>query len=343
MALSSIFKLRNEVTPEILELLTQTTLGTNGAMYRHLDTPTRILEADNPLFLTMERNEKVLSNITFCQRGTSWYIRYFAFNSFLQAGMTKKKEDKGNSFLKRELNQFFNEVFDGKHSNHAVQSMYAYIDPRNDRSKWMSENFGFSVVSKLTTQSFSRLYPKTSKRLVQLTDWNNIEPIVQEKYGDHAYYFTTHAEKAPFYCLKAENGEIIATCRVTKVNWEILRIPGKMGGFLTKVLPLIPFLNKLIKPKHHTFLVPEIVTAKANDPQLIEELFSAVLAVEKLHLMLWWIDQKDELFTSVKNQVSWGLFHKLVGSHPVDVVERRNPTLPFQTKPPIFVTAFDMV
>lgn len=343
MALSSIFKLRKEVTPEILELLTQTTLGTNGAMYRHLDTPTRILEADNPLFLSMERNEKVLGNITFCQRGNAWYIRYFAFHSLVQAGTTKKKEEKGNSFLKRELNQFFSEVFEGKHSDLPVNSMYAYIDPRNDRSKWMSKNFGFRVVSQLTTQSYSRLYPNKSKRLVKLNDWKLVEPIVHEKYGKNAYYFTAHAQKAPFYCLQDDFGEIIATCRVTRVNWEIIRLPGQFGAILTKVIPSIPFLNKLIQPKQHTFLVPEIVTAKSNDPKLIDELFSAVLAEEKLNLLLWWIDQKDDLYASINTQLSWGLFHKLVGAHPVDVVERRNPNSNYETTSPVFVTAFDMV
>lgn len=343
MALSSIFKIRKEATPALLELLSNTTLGTNGAKYRHLDTKTRIKEADNPIFLSMERNEKVVGNITFCQRGNSWYIRYFAFQSYLQSGTFRKNEDKGNSFLKRELNQFFKEVFEGKHSNVSVESMYAYIDPKNDRSKWMSQNFGFKVVSQLTTQSFSRLYPKKSSRLVQLTDWNEIEPHVKEKYSNHAYFVTTHAEKAPFYCLKTENGEIIATCRVTTVNWEIVRIPGKMGGLLAKLIPYIPFLNKLIKPKHHTFLVPEIVTAKDNNPKLIEELFSAVLAEEKLTLMLWWIDQQDKIYLASKDQISWGLFHKIVGAPPVDVVERVNPTSSIKTTGPVFVTAYDMV
>jgi hypothetical protein len=343
MALSSIFKLRTSATPELLELLTNTTLGTNGAMYRHLDTPKRILEADKPLFLSLERNEKVIGNVTFCQRGTTWYIRYFAFHSFAQAGEVKKTKDKGNSFLKRELNQFFDEVFEGKYSEEAVESMYAYIDPRNDRSKWMSENFGFKVVSQLVTQSFSRISPSKSNRLVKINDWKEIQPLIEGSYGLHDYYYTTHAEKAPFYGLKDEAGELIATCRTTRVNWQIVRLPGKMGGFLTKAIPYIPFLNKLIKPKHHTFLVPEIVTAKNHNPALIEELFSAVLYEEKLNLMVWWIDQNDEIYRSVKHQIAWGLFHKIVGAHPVDVVQRINSNGSKTTSGPVFVTAYDMV
>ena len=343
MALSSIFKLRQESTPALLELLNNTTLGTNGAKYRHLDTASRILEADNPLFLSLERTDKVMGNITFCQRDKFWYIRYFAFHSFAQAGNKKKNTDKGNSFLKRELNLFFDEVFEGKHSDEPVESMYAYIDPRNDRSKWMSENFGFKVIGQLATQSFSRFYPKLSPRVEISKDWDALKEIVEKQFGEHNYLFTTHAEKAPFYILKDGNGEIVAFTRVTKVNWEIVRLPGKFGGLLTNIIPFIPFLNKLIKPKNHIFLVPEIVFSKDNNPILLEELFSSILAQEKCNLMLWWIDEKDPLYISIKEKINWGFFNKLIGVNPVDVVERRNPNSKAISKGPVFVTAFDMV
>ena len=99
------------MTEEILDLLKETTLGTNGAIYRHLDTSTRVKEIDAPLFLTLERNGKVLGNVTFCQRGEHWYIRYFAFRTFLQSGKKSKLNENGNSLLKKELNAFFDHVF----------------------------------------------------------------------------------------------------------------------------------------------------------------------------------------------------------------------------------------
>lgn len=343
MALSSIFKVRNEATPALLDLLNATTLGTNGAKYRHLDTSQRILEADDPLFLSMERNEKVIGNITFCRRETFWYIRYFAFTSFAQAGSKKKQEDKGNSFLKRELNTFFDEVFEGIHSVIPPTSMYAYIDPHNDRSKWMSENFGFKTIAKLATQTYSRISPKVSSRLETITDWQAIKPIVEKQFSEHNYFFTTHAKKPPFYALRDSNGEIIALTRVTTVHWEIVRLPGKMGGFLTKALPYIPFLNRLIKPKNHTFLVPEIVYAKNNDPQLLEEFFSAILADKKLNLIIWWIDQNEPLYLHVKDKLKWGILNKIIGVAPVDVVERKQLDSNKLNEKPIFVTAFDMV
>ena len=39
----------DKISPELIELLTNTELGTNGARYIHLDTKERIKEADNPV------------------------------------------------------------------------------------------------------------------------------------------------------------------------------------------------------------------------------------------------------------------------------------------------------
>lgn len=343
MALSSIFKIRSQVTEGIIELLEKTTLGTNGAMYRHLDTRKRIHEADSPLFLTMERNEKVLGNITFCKRNQDWYIRYFAFQTFAQAGKVKKSKDNANSFLKRELNAFFDDAFTEKIDGDALKSMYAYIDPNNDRSKWMSENFGFKQIAQLATQTFSRIAPKASNRLEMLSDWSEIEDLVSQNYGNHAYFVDYHAKKPPFYVLRDNSGEIIACARVTEVHWEIVRLPGKMGGLLTKIIPYLPFINRLIKPKAHTFLVPEIVCVKDNNPIILTELFSAILHSKGLNVMIWWIDHKDQIYTATHRKVNWGLIDKMIGVSPVDVVQRTANNEEVSTDRPIFVTAFDMI
>lgn len=343
MSLISIFKIRYEASPELLELLNKTTLGTNGAMYRHLDTNERILEADEPLFLSVERHEKIIGNATFCRRENHWYVRYFAFNSSAQASTKKNYREKGPSILKRELNTFFENVLEGKHSKDPIGSIYAYIDPRNYRSKWMSENFGFKIIAQLATQSFSRLHPKKSNRLEILEDWKELEPVIQDQYGKHAFYYSSHSQNPPIYVLRDENKKIIAAAKTTKVNWEIVRLPGKMGGVLTKIIPFTPFLNKLIRPKKHTFIVPEIVYSSNNDPKLVDELFNGILHAEKCNLILWWIDQKDPIYTSIRSKINWGIFHKLIGVNSVDVMERKNPAFSKETSGPVFVSGWDMI
>ena len=170
MGLSSLFRFRKVANEAILELLESVTLGTNGAHYKHQDTSKRIGLIDNPLFLTIERNEKVIANVTFCVRNQDWYVRYFAFNTGLQS--SGKKKSNGSSLIKNELKGFFQSTLLDGFEGEKVNSFYAYIDPNNEKSLWMSENFGFQYYRTVATQSFSRISPKV-KSGVRMIDFNN--------------------------------------------------------------------------------------------------------------------------------------------------------------------------
>lgn len=341
--LSPIFKLRTTPTEEIITLLENTTLGTNGAKYKHLETRDRILEADNPLYLSIERRESVLANVTFCKRQKEWYIRYFAFAEKLQAGGKGKKGKSKKNRIKDELKVFFNQVFEANDIEDRPERMYAYIDPRNDRSLEMSYSFGFHHVATLRTQSFSRYRPSCSPRFETSEKWDEIKDEVQSTFGSHEFYTPVHCKKGPYGVLKSEEGDLLAYARFVKVNWEISRLPGKMGTLLVKILPFIPILRTYIRPQKQTFLVPEIVWVKENDKDLLQELFSSALANEKLNVILWWVDEKETLYKSIFDKISWGLFHKLVGVSPVNVMQKRKDGSSDQLKQPVFVIANDMV
>ena len=311
-----IFKFRTKATEEIISLLESVTLGTDGAHYRHLDTRERILEADNPLFLSMERHTKVLGNITFCQREKNWYIRYFAFDSSMQSLGTKKSKSEG--LLKKELNGFFDEQL----KSGEVESFYAYIDPRNVKSLWMSENFGFETIGEIATQTYSSVRKPKSGRVIVDTNPRGIPAEVQAHFQSQRFFFNEQLIKGKHFSIRDNNGDLIAFAKTTSAHWEIKRLPGKFGGTLVKVLPYIPLLNRLIKPKNHSFLVPEAVFIKNNDPQLLTELFDGILAHMNERVIIWWVDEQDELYTSIQSKINWGLLNKIIGVNQVNLVER---------------------
>lgn len=335
------FQLREAPTPQILELLAETTLGTSGARYQHLDILERIHSADQPLYLSVERTQKVLGNITFCRRGNKWYIRYFAFRSALQSSGNSAKRKKNNGLARSWITQFFEDTFNGKFQDEKVDLFYAYIDPKNERSKQMSANFGFHVAGNLVTQSFSRVHPKASTRIQKIDRWEEVSDEIQQRFSKYQHYDEAHLKTPPFYVLLNTDGEQIACAHITKVRWKIERLPGKFGGILTKVVPYIPLLRSLIKPSDHQFLVPDCVWVEDNNPNVLNELFSAILFEEKFNLMLWWTDKNEPLYLGVKNKINWGLLHKIIGVSPVDIVVReKNPS---KAKQPFFVCAWDMV
>ena len=156
------FEFNDVITSELVQLLEQTTLGTNGAMYRHLDVTERIYQTDAPLSFSLRRNEHLLANITFCKRDFGLYLRYFAFDKrFQSAG--KARQTMHKSALKQEIEGVFQRVT--CENPGSLDMCYAYIDARNARSKWMSEQFGFQTKAKLASQTFSRRYPKKSGRI----------------------------------------------------------------------------------------------------------------------------------------------------------------------------------
>lgn len=341
-----LFNIREKHTPQILGLLNSVTLGTNGAKYRHLDTNKRIEECDNPLFLVMERNNVTIGNVTFCRRGNDWYIRYFAISprhqsSAIKKPKSKKSKTKKSNLLKRELEEFFQSTLDGENDLGKVNSFYAYIDPNNQKSLWMSETFGFETIGHIATQTFSRVRPNNSGRVIKSTNWDEISDLVDSNFGEHQYFFNSQTSKPPFYYISDENGEILAVAKISISTWEIDRLPGKFGGFLTKVIPYIPRLRKLIRPKKHSFVVPEAVIVKDNNPELLSELFEGILFTENKNLIIWWVDENENLYNDVKANVKWGLIHKVVGVNQANVVQRSNSRT--NSSKPFYTSGFDFI
>ncbi len=341
---SRFFKITEEPKPEIIDLLTSVTLGTTGVRYKHLDTHKRVKEVDNPTFFYLQPKDKVLGNMTLCRREDNWYIRYFAFRSALQRSTDTKTEDKSNSLVKREIESFFQSAMEGSFYNTQVQSFYAYIDPKNDRSLWMSKNFGFHTIAQLCTQTFSRFYAKKTERFSIEDPTCELQDLIRQNFGNHAFFFDAYLDKNPIGILKGENGEILAFCRVTMAHWRIESLGGPLGQVQAKLLPYIPIVNRLVNPKLHTFVVPDSVWVKEGNSQLLTELFENLIYSTKANMLIWWADQNESLYQKSKNKVNWGPMHKLMGVAPVSVVCRENgKETPKPLTKPMYVVAIDAI
>lgn len=330
------FEFTDVITPELVELLEQTTLGTNGAMYRHLDVPERIYQTDAPLSFSLRRNEHLLANITFCKRSFGLYLRYFAFDKRFQSS-GKARQTMHKSPLKQEIEGVFQRV-SSEHPG-TFNMCYAYIDARNERSKWMSEQFGFQTKAKLVTQTFSRIYPTKLEGLSVESIHEEHLNWIRSKYQNHTAYFEEYIKEGSIHCWRNPAGTLLALGKFTNVAWEISRLPGKWGGIFVKTLPYLPILRKLVNVNNHQFLVPEAVCLANESPEVLEAFLAGVLKLENRQMMLWWMDECDPLYAKMKHSMNWGLMHRILGVSPVDVVVRGA----FEPKEPMYIAAFDMI
>ncbi|MFM6934141.1 MAG: hypothetical protein ACKOXP_01765 [Flavobacteriales bacterium] len=330
------FEFSDTISPSLVQLLEETTLGTNGAMYRHLDVKERIHLTDSPLSFSLQRNDHLLANITFCKRSFGLYLRYFAFDKRFQS-KGKARQTMQKSKLKQEIEAVFQRV--EKEHGGTLNMCYAYIDSRNERSKWMSEQFGFRTKAKLVTQTFSRVYPKPLSGISKEKIQEEHLSWIRANYGNHSAYFEYYLNEGVVHCWRSPKGDLLALGKFSDVTWEISRLPGKMGGVFVRVLPYIPMLRKLVNVKQHQFLVPEAICLKEEHPQQLSSFLSGVLAMENRHMMLWWMDEREPLYVKVKDQMNWGIMHRMIGVSSVDVVVRGDYDVP----QPIYVTAFDFI
>lgn len=347
MSLPHIFKFSESISNELLELLQRTQLGTNGAQYKHLDTAKRVKELVSPLFLYIQRDKKVLGNITFCRRiitpeQNAFYIRYFAFDTNWSASHSAQKST-GDSILKRGLQEFFSCVFNGDYGD-TPSLIYAYIEPNNTRSLWMAKSFNFRTVTTLNTFVFSRFRPKHSEhvRLLNESELDTYKVMLLSTYKNHSLFYNYHTLKDhPIYGF-FENGELVAACKAHEVNWEIKRLPGKHGKILTQLLPYIPGLNRLINPKAHRFVAVEgVVSTHDNAPW--DTFFSAILADMNGHLLLSWYDQRDAYIHRQLISVHHGMAKYLIPKQAVQLVVNERPGFHVEPDQPFYVSAFDLI
>lgn len=327
------------ISENLLELLSGLELGTNGAKYVHLDIEERIKEADHPLSFSLERNNRLIANITFCARETSYYLRYFAFRrSFQSLSIKKFSTNRKSSQLEKEISQ----VFQGLISNKPSFPFYAYIDYDNDRSRLFSERFGFENYSDIVSRTYSRINPKKNQNISLIDDWEAISGEIKDAYGADEFYHEAHIKKGPYLVLKNDKGVMIACAKFSKVHWRIISLPGRYGSFLVKILPFIPFLNRLIKPKDHFFLVPDVVLTKNNSSEDIETLFDSALDLFKVNSLIWFIDPNKPIYKEQSKRIKWGILDKILGEKKVAVVTRNHKSH-YSEKKPVFVSAFDLI
>jgi hypothetical protein len=318
----NLVKQTSEPTPNIIKLLESTTIGTNGTLYRLLDTKVKVHLLANPTFIYLERHGVVIANITLCERrvnilGThtlTHYIRYFAFSkSFQGSGSTTGS----NSSLTAYLLKFFTA------QDKASKSLFwAYIDPQNIRSLNMNNRFGFSTIGTFQTIAFSRFYP-TKKENVTLLQKNEEQIVLKElkaSYKNHLFYQEDQLFKDNMYYILKVNGAIVAGIHARPVHWKIEALPGFFGKFILKYVHKLPLLSRIINPQNYRFLCTEGFFCKAGFEGRLSELFEGVLEKTGHNSLLIWKDNNDLSLKELK--IKWGLLQKIKANNPINIVAK---------------------
>ncbi|WP_066756576.1 hypothetical protein [Crocinitomix algicola] len=314
---------------ELVELLSNTLIGTNGTLYQLLDTPRKIYKLNCPNHFCLYRNDKVVANVTLCQRDislpkselNSFYIRYVAFSSLFQGNT---KPSKGRSSLHDYFKGLFetsNLSFDNPERKSSF--FWAYIDPENYRSYNLNTSFGFQTIGSFKTIAFSKVRPKNrGVEVLNTDDHTTTLKDIRNFYDGYALFSTTHLFKNENYFVLRINDEIVAGIQANPVHWKIKKLPGLKGKLMLRLAPYIPYLNKIINPKSHRYLATEGLFWKTGKEHFIQQLLEGVLAITRHHSLLIWEDENHQRVK--KLPVKWGFLQKNKVDNSISIVAKMN-------------------
>ncbi len=321
---------------EVVELLSDITIGTNGAKYSHLHTTSKINTLYHPQFIYLKRHQEAIANVTICEQPIyikkqltdSFYIRYFAFKQTLQThNKLTKTNNKRQTFFDKYLQQLFNTSnLNINQPQHNPSLFWAYIDPHNSRSLRMGKRFGFKTIGYFRTYGFSRFYPKLNKNVSRIKKEEQavVKKHLLEFYKDYAFYSNIHLFKHNDYFVYKHKGKIVAGIQTYNVHWRIDAMPGKKGKIIVKILPYIPFIRRIINPKNFKFLATDSLFWLDGHQDKASTLLESVLAIQQKNSLLIWLDDADYKLIDVMQSLKLGLIQKLKSDNAIEIVAKFN-------------------
>jgi hypothetical protein len=347
---------------QILELLNETLWGTPGkTLYRHLDTPDIIDHISSPLFFSLHRFGNLLCTVCLSEREInvgrktfkSKYVCYLAAAPSINGkGLRNKKEKEKNpnGMIKTFMNNvLLTEASDGRSTSEDQKSiLYAYVESDNEQSLHLCHSFGFQSVRQLTTMAFSRFYPKDFPyvRKAKPTEYEKIRKLIAQQYSLHNFLCLDYIFYGENYYVIEADGKIVAGVQANPINWSFKNLPGLSGKVLLRLLPHIPYLKKLINPKHFKFSAFEGIYCEKGYEYYLDPLFETALNQQSRNTALIWLDINCPIQQMIRKHCSLGLMDKINSNGIGEIMVRAdgltNDYWTLLKERPMYISCFDM-
>lgn len=305
-----------DLEDDILELLNNMIVGSNGARYLHKNIDERIYQLPNKYFMYLRKNNAIKGTFVSAQRTiqedfgpvNSYYIRYLAIDEMFQATKNKKiKHGKPDGIIKSLTKKFLSQApvdFGiGYGEDKKLPSFhYAFFDAQNFRSTDLSELLGMNPVGEFETMTFTRFNPKKSTEIKRLTaaEYPQMKKMIRKGYETFSVYTEQFLFAKGDYFVWIKDNEIVAGVQPNKCEWEVKNMGGISGKMMLGILPLIPRSENLFDPKKFEFLTLDYFYVKPGHEKEFELLMEGMLKEFHVKFGLVFQDVKSPFMPMLK-------------------------------------------
>lgn len=296
---------------EILELLNDMTVGSQGARYLHKNILERIHQLPHKYFMYLRKNGTLKGTFVSAQRtieedfgrANAYYIRYLAISEMFQATKEKRvKHGKSTGIIKKLTQKFLAQApadfgIDYGEDTTLPSFHYAFFDAENFRSTDLSALLGMHPVGEFETQTFTRHTPASSIHIQRLdeTEYDQMRQKIAHQYSGFSVYTDQYLFANGNYFTWVEDGEIVAGIQPNKCEWEVKNLGSIVGKVALALLPFVPFTQKYFNPKKFEFLTLDYVYVKPGYENKLEPLFEGMLKEFDVKFAIIFQDVKSPL------------------------------------------------
>ncbi|HRW86363.1 MAG TPA: hypothetical protein P5180_13115 [Bacteroidales bacterium] len=321
----------------ILDILNHAVQGSEGGLRFSLQNIDSKIAAyrDQIRFISLYRNNKVTGTVGACFRISgqealrypTTYIRYLAFQTTYQSDIGWRHKER--NVIRSEPDDTFKqktlEIFSKPHLlelpgifEESKHIMYAFIESMNERSKNLVHQAGYEYIRSFLTVAFSRFNPATDRRVSKLHDADKarMKELLNSFYFRYSFFSDEYAFYGNRYYVLKEDDEIIAGVCAIPSSYKVYDVPGVWGWLMMNVLPYTPYYRRLFRPGEFRYLVFDAIYFKEGREDAITALFESVCAEEGFNTALTWLDDRSELYDTLRTEIRMGALNRMLNAKP---------------------------
>jgi hypothetical protein len=296
-------------TPQFVEFLQHIVWGSGGVKYTIHNVADILNRLENPHFLSLTENGKLVAVTTLNQKATrlggKTYPAIYSYGISVEA--PKRGLGYGTLIAEQRLRYGLSKVGE-------KGLFYGYVEATNTSSLKTNTKVGSKSIGQYHVLVPSRLRPRDDARFQRLdaTRRDQLFQLLSDQYENHALLDLDQSVETDNYYILKQGDEIVTGLQCESHQLTIKHLPGATGQIMVKVLPHILFLQRLFPDRSLHFLRFGNIYAKKGMEMEIFNLMEALLARHRLNFGMIYMDKRSPVYQRLKEVGKFGLFHALI-------------------------------
>ena len=224
---------------------------------------------------------------------------------------------------------------------------FAYVEASTEFSLKLSSRIGYSIEATIPLTLFTRLFSRRDPNVgpLKADETAGLIGSLESLYADHELSdFATSLNPSECFVYR-RNGEIIAAAQTEVLTWQVVSLPGAVGGTLQNILPRTPGLNRMLDLQNLRIVrLGNLLVPEGSEPDFFS-LIETCLSLHDARIGLILLDERSPVLDRLRDNGRFGMLSRVMNGSAklhIDVVGMNDATIGQLSNRPLLVSAADI-